>query len=70
MKRGSRRILLTRYKRDFMGETTTFLLSLFFAQISQLPGKGKCLIARRDILAGEVILTEKPLIHMPDTVYK
>ena len=53
-----------------MGETTTFLLSLFFAQISQLPGKGKCLIARRDILAGEVILTEKPLIHMPDTVYK
>lgn len=38
-------------------------------EISHLPGKGKCLIARRDIRAGEVILTEKPLINMPDSVY-
>ena len=53
-----------------MAKTITFLLKLFFAQISQLPGKGNCLIARRDILAGEVIVTEKPLIHMPDAVYK
>lgn len=38
-------------------------------EISYLPGKGQCMIARRDMRAGEVIVTEKPLINMPDSVY-
>lgn len=28
------------------------------------------MIARRDMRAGEVIVTEKPLINMPDSVYR
>ena len=39
-------------------------------QILHMPNKGKCLFARRDIPAGEIIVSEKPLIIMPDAVYR
>jgi len=38
-------------------------------EILHMPNKGKCLFARRDIPAGEIIVSEKPLIIMPDAVY-
>lgn len=31
-----------------------------------MEGKGKCLVAQRDITAGEVVFTETPLVCLPD----
>ncbi len=38
-------------------------------EVSSLPGKGQCLIAARNISAGETIASEKPLLHMPDKIF-
>ena len=42
----------------------------FPVRIDQLPGKGRCAFAKRDIQAGEAVLRAKPYVAIPDSENK